>query len=146
MTSVDRVVNAEASDVWAVLADGWLYPLWVVGASRMRQVDEGFPQLGTLLHHSVGAWPVLIDDTTSVVHAVEGKALTLRARAWPAGEALVEIELSPEAGGTRVTMREDAVSGPGALVPAPVRAPLLRWRNVEALRRLALLVENRQSS
>ena len=23
-----------------MLADGWLYPLWVVGASRMREVDD----------------------------------------------------------------------------------------------------------
>ena len=27
------------SAVWAVLADGWLYPVWVVGAARMREVD-----------------------------------------------------------------------------------------------------------
>ena len=45
-----------------------------------------------------------------------------------------------------MTMVEDAVSGPGALVPKPLRDPMLRWRNVEALQRLALLVENRQVS
>jgi hypothetical protein len=110
----------------------------------MREVDRGFPEPGSCLHHSVGTWPVLIDDTTTVVEAVEGKQLTLQARAWPAGEALVEIELVPDTGGTRVTLREDAVSGPGTLLPAPLRAPLLRWRNTEALRRLALLVENRR--
>ena len=34
-------------------------------------------------------------------------------------------------------MTEDAVSGPGVLVPRPVRGLTLKWRNTEALRRLA---------
>jgi hypothetical protein len=38
-------------------------------------------------------------------------------------------------------MREDAVAGPARLVPLPVRAGLIRRRNVEALRRLAYLAE-----
>ena len=146
MTAVDRVVNAEPADVWAVLADGWLYALWVVGAVRMREVDDSWPQVGARLHHSVGTWPVLVDDTTSVVEVEPGRRLLLRARAWPAGEAEVELRLDATSGGTTVTMVEDAVSGPGVLVPSPARATMLRWRNDEALRRLALLAENRQRS
>jgi uncharacterized protein YndB with AHSA1/START domain len=144
VTSVDRVMTAEPADVWAVLADGWLFPLWVVGATRMREVDDTWPQVGSRLHHSVGTWPMLVDDTTTVVEVEPGRRLLLRARAWPAGEAEVELRLDATGGGTAVTMVEDAVSGPGSWVPPPVRSPMLRWRNVEALRRLALLVENRQ--
>ncbi len=146
MATVDRVVEAEQRHVWDVLADGWLYPLWVVGASRMREVDDGWPGHGARLHHSVGSWPMLIDDTTSVSVCEQGRRLVLRARAWPGGEADVDISLAAEDGGTRVTMSEEAVSGPGALVPSPVMDPLLRWRNTESLRRLALVVENRQQS
>ncbi len=146
MTTVDRVVNAEPADVWAVLADGWLYALWVVGAARMREVDDSWPAVGARLHHSVGTWPMLVDDTTSVLEVEPGRRLKLRARAWPAGEAEVELRLDATSGGTAVTMVEDAVSGPGALVPKPLRDPMLKWRNVEALQRLALLVENRQVS
>ena len=146
MTTVDRVVNAEPADVWAVLADGWLYALWVVGAARMREVDDSWPAVGARLHHSVGTWPMLVDDTTSVLEVEPGRRLKLRARAWPAGEAEVELRLDATSGGTTVTMVEDAVSGPGVLVPKPLRDPMLRWRNVEALQRLALLVENRQVS
>ena len=135
---------AGPDDVWAVLADGWLYPLWVVGASRMREVDDAWPEPGARLHHSVGVWPALVDDTTSVVEAVPKRYLRLRARAWPAGEAEVELRLEETPDGTTVTMTEEAASGPGALVPKPAMAPLLTWRNTEALRRLALLVENRQ--
>ena len=139
-------MTAEPADVWAVLADGWLYALWVVGAARMREVDDTWPQVDARLHHSVGTWPMLVDDTTSVVEVEPGRRLLLRVRAWPAGEAEVELRLDATGGGTAVTMVEDAVSGPGAWVPRPLRGPMLRWRNLEALRRLALLVENRQRS
>src|SRR3954454_22959710 len=144
MFSVDRVIHSEPADVWAVLADGWLFPLWVVGASRMREVDQHWPAEGSQLHHSVGSWPLLIDDTTSVTSCAPGKLLSLRARAWPVGEAAVDIELSPDTDGTRVTMSEDVVAGPGLFLPGLVRSPLLRRRNVEALRRLSLVVENRR--
>jgi hypothetical protein len=72
-----------------------------------------------------------------------GKRLVLRARAWPAGEAVVDIELEPDGDGTLVTMREDATVGPGRLVPKPLRAAGLVPRNVESLRRLAFLAEGR---
>jgi uncharacterized protein YndB with AHSA1/START domain len=146
VTTVDRVVNAEPADVWAVLADGWLYALWVVGAARMREVDDTWPAVGARLHHSVGNWPVLIDDNTSVLEVEPGRRLKLRVRAWPAGEGEVELRLDATSDGTVVTMVEDAVAGPGVLVPKPLRDPVLKWRNVEALRRLALVVENRQVS
>ena len=56
------MVRATPADVFAVLADGWLYPSWVVGASRVRGVDGTWPQPGSRIHHSVGVWPLLIDD------------------------------------------------------------------------------------
>ncbi len=146
MTPLRWTVRADPTDVWDVLADGWLYPLWVVGASRMREVDDEWPAPGARLHHSVGSWPLLIDDTTSVVNSQPGRRLELRARAWPAGEAAVDITLTPHPEGTEVAIAEDAVAGPGVLVPGVLRQPLLRWRNQEALRRLALVVENRQRS
>ena len=39
---------------------------WAVGAARIREVDEDWPAVGARIHHSVGAWPVLISDTTVV--------------------------------------------------------------------------------
>ncbi len=138
-----RFVHADPDQVWAVLADGWLYPLWVVGASRMRDVDDRWPEPGSRLHHSVGAWPLLLDDTTEVVESTPGSRLRLRARAWPSGEAGVTIHLRPDGGGTEVVIEEDAESGPASLVPKPLRDPPLGWRNVETLRRLSYLAERR---
>ena len=143
MSTNKRLVHATPDQVWSVLADGWLYPLWVVGASRMREVDAEWPEPGARLHHSVGTWPLLIDDTTEVVESNPGVTLTLRARAWPSGEAGVTLHLRPNGTGTEVVIEEDAESGPATLVPKVLRDPPLRWRNVETLRRLAYLAERR---
>ena len=145
MSTNSRVVAATPEQVWRVLSDGWLYPLWVVGATRMRDVDEHWPAVGAQLHHSVGVWPLTIDDTTEVLAEKPPEMLRLRARAWPGGEAEVELHIAPEDEGSRITIKEDAVKGPGLLVPAPVRHLQLAWRNVEALRRLAYLVERREA-
>ncbi len=138
-----RRMSVTPDRVWTVLSDGWLYPVWVVGASRMREVDDDWPAAGSRLHHSVGVWPALIDDYTEVLESVPNRSLTLRARAWPVGEAHVVINLRPVGDETDVEILEGAVSGPGRLVPQPARAPILKWRNTETLRRLAFLAERR---
>ena len=143
MTTNVRLVEAPAAKVWEVLADGWFYPLWVVGASRCRAVDASWPAVGARIEHSVGLWPLLIDDHTAVVECEPGRMIALRARAWPLGEAGVRITLEDQGGRTRVRIEEDAVSGPGRLIPQPLRGATLKWRNVESLRRLALIAENR---
>jgi uncharacterized protein YndB with AHSA1/START domain len=138
---VRRTIEATPARVWAVLADGWLYPTWVVGASRMRDVDESWPAPGSKLHHSVGVWPLLLDDRTEVIGSVPQKQLRLKAHGWPAGAAEVLIELEPSGSGTAVTIREDAVAGPARLIPGPVRQAGVIPRNKEALRRLGFLAE-----
>ena len=140
--AVEREIAASADDVWAVLEDGWLYPCWVVGASRMRDVDESWPQVGSRLHHSVGNWPLLLNDRTEVLECRPGRLLRLKAHGWPAGAAEVVIEIDPVGpGGAVVRMSEDASNGPATLVPRPLRQLAMVARNREALRRLAFLAE-----
>jgi hypothetical protein len=110
----------------------------------MREVDDAWPAVGSKLHHSVGLWPALINDNTEVTEAVPGRSLTLRARGWPIGEARVVIRLLPVGAETEVRIEEEPVSGPGALVPPPVRGLSLKWRNTETLRRLAYIAERRR--
>ncbi|EGD43792.1 SRPBCC family protein [Nocardioides sp. WG-D5] len=143
MSRNHRLVHASPEHVWEVLSDGWLYPLWVVGASRLRDADKDWPNVGSQLHHSVGVWPLLLDDSTEVLECDPGSRLLLRARGWPIGAAHVEITVEPAGEDTEIAIREQAVAGPGALVPRLVQDPLLTWRNVEALRRLAFIVERR---
>lgn len=141
MRTVRRTTSASPEAVWGVLADGWTYPSWVVGASRMRAVSPDWPRLGATLHHSVGSWPLVRDDETRVQDVEEGRRLVVEAHAQPAGSAAVEIVLVPDGEGTTVEMREDAVSGPSLLVPEPVRQAAIAVRNREALRRMTLLAE-----
>lgn len=143
MTTNSRLVNAYPSEVWDVLSDGWLYPVWVVGAARMREVDEDWPDVGAKLHHSVGLWPMMLDDNTEVLDSSVGRRLTLKARAFPAGAAEVEILLASEGARTRISITEKVVDGPARLIPPPVEAAAMRWRNAETLKRLAYIVEGR---
>lgn len=109
----------------------------------MREVDESWPAAGAVLHHSVGAWPLILNDRTSVTYCDPGRRLDLRARGWPVGEAGVSIRLEDEGAGTRVRIQEDLVNGPGRLVPTSVRHLQLALRNTETLRRLAYVAERR---
>ena len=113
VTTNDCRMDVTPGQVWSVLADGWLYPLWVVGATRVRDVDADWPAKGKQIHHSVGVWPAMIDDTTEVLESEPGHLLRLRARGWPAGEAEVVIRLTSAGPGSHVTIEEDMVSGPG---------------------------------
>ncbi|MFL6165475.1 MAG: SDR family NAD(P)-dependent oxidoreductase [Ornithinibacter sp.] len=141
---VARSVAAPAEAVWAVLADGWFYATWVVGASRVRAVDDQWPQPGSRLHHSFGPWPAVISDATVVEEAQEPHHLVLNAKGWPMGEARVSIDIVPDGPGScTVSLAEDAITGPGKVVPMPVRQAMILPRNREALRRLAYIAEGR---
>ena len=142
--AVQRRLNCSPEQVFAVLRDGWTYPVWVVGASRMRSVDEGWPAPGTKLHHSFGVWPLLLNDTTEVLELDPGHRLVLEAGGWPIGNARVEITVEAAADGSLVSMAEDVSDGPARLVPQPVRVAGIDVRNRETLRRLALLAEGRR--
>jgi hypothetical protein len=136
-----REMKCSPEDVFAVLADGWLYPSWVVGASRIRAVDGTWPAPGSNIHHSFGVWPVLIDDATSVLALRPAEHMELKARAWPTGEGHVTIDVKPRGDGCVVRIIEDAVAGPATIVPKLVRNTGLYYRNTETLRRLAFLAE-----
>lgn len=147
MIETCRIVGTSAKHIFAVLADGWSYSSWVVGAAHIRDVDRGWPAVGSRVHHRVGPWPVQINDIT-VVRAMEpDRLLELDARMWPLGAAVIRMELEPvSAGATRVRMEETLTSGAARLLPRPVQFALLRPRNVEALRRLDDIAVHRESA
>lgn len=141
--TVSRSTTASPAEVFAVLADGWSYPIWVVGASRVRDVEAAWPAQGSRIHHSFGAWPALIDDVSTVLQVEPDRHLRLQAKGHPVGEATVDLLLLPDGDGCRVEIREDATKGPGTLVPLRLRQLGIVPRNVEALRRLCLVAEGR---
>jgi uncharacterized protein YndB with AHSA1/START domain len=137
------VVRAPAEAVFEVLIDPDCYPRWVVGAHRIRDIDEEWPSDGAAFHHSVGVWPFRIDDSTTLVRADRPRLVELRARAWPLGEADVRLDLEQRGDLTRVTIREVPAAGPGLAVwRAPVAA-VTTLRNRVSLARLKDVVEER---
>ncbi|HEX8865164.1 MAG TPA: SRPBCC family protein [Lentzea sp.] len=144
MAEVRLDVEAPVEAVWAVLADGWSYAGWVVGASHIRDVDPGWPEPGTRIHHSVGPWPLVIQDTTEVVRCEPGRLLELDARLWPAGAARITLTLLARSESlTEVRMAERVVRGPSTVLPKFVQDLLLIPRNKESLARLNALAHGR---
>jgi hypothetical protein len=138
-----RIMHCTPEQVFDVLRDGWLYPTWVVGASRMRGQDPSWPAVGSELHHSFGIWPFVIDDTTTVLEVDEPRRLVIEARGWPFGEARVEVDVEPHPHGCRVTLREEFVRGAVSLVPGFLAQPGIWIRNHEGIRRLRWIAEGR---
>ena len=141
MAEVSSHIGVPPSRVFAVLANGWLYSGWVVGTSHMRAVEPDWPQAGSRLFHATGAWPAVVRDETQVEIMVPDRRLVLVARGGPMGEARVDISLTPEGAGTRVTLAETPIAGFGKWVHNALNEQILRRRNVETLARLAVLAE-----
>lgn len=143
MAEVVRIIPASREAVFAVMADPYSYPDWVVGAQRVRSVEGEWPRAGATFHHVVGMFPLHVRDSTSVVEVEDGRCLVLDARARPMGRARVELCLEDTPGGTRVRMIEYPVSGPATLAPGFVVEPSIRKRNHVTLERLERLVTGR---
>jgi uncharacterized protein YndB with AHSA1/START domain len=141
MSRNTRLLRCTPEDVFRVFENGWLFPSWVVGASRMRDVGEDWPHPGSQLHHSFGTWPALIDDATEVLEYEPPRRFVLKARGWPIGEARVTIHVKAHDEGAIVRIQEEAIAGPGTLIPAPILDVPLQLRNAETLHRLAYLAE-----
>lgn len=133
----------EPAAVFATLADGWSYAGWVVGNSHIRAVDDDWPAMGSRIHHSAGAWPVQVEDTTKVLDVEPDRMLLLEAHLLRLGTAHIRITLTPNATGTSITMAERLVAGVAGILPVPVQKLLLTGRNRETVRRLSDLARPR---
>ena len=144
--TVTRDIRASRRQVWDVMADGWTYSQWVVGNSRMRAVDPHWPAPGSRILHSIGVWPVVINDETVVEKSVPLEELVLHAKGRPFGGARVILRLSDIPDGCRIEMEEFPVSGPGSILPDRL-SDLAAWpRNRETLWRLGAAAERMKPS
>ena len=143
MAHNDVFIPAPPEDVFAVLADATLYAQWVVGAQTIRAADESWPEPGSQFHHTVGAGPLTIDDSSEVEEVDPPRLLVLKVRARPAGVGRVRLTLTPEDGGTRVVMEESAISGAADMVPDKLLDVTISPRNQASLDRLHDLVLER---
>ena len=142
--TVERNIAASREEVWAVIADGWTYSQWVVGNSRMRAVDPNWPHVGSTIQHSVGVWPLLLDDVTLVEDCQPLQQLVLLAKGRPFGKARITLRLFDlDGGGCRIEMAEVPVGAPLGWVPKRIALAAAFPRNRECTARLAAIAERR---
>ena len=147
-TIVTGLVPASASmpsatSLFAHLADPLTYPNWLVGAQRIRSVDDDWPRPGSQFHHRVGVGPLTLDDDTTVVSVSTPDELVLRASLGPLGTALIRFTLE---GSTPTTVYFDEAPDSGLL--KLIGRTIGRWalkptawgRNEASLRRLSELL------
>jgi hypothetical protein len=139
-----RLIKAGPDRVFAVLADGWTYSDWVVGTAHIRDVDAGWPNPGSEIHHKAGPWPLSIRDRSTSLECEPGRMLLLKVRLWPLGAGLARFVLDPAGPeATRVTIIEQFTEGPLIGLRNKINDLALHYRNRESLRRLADLAERR---
>jgi uncharacterized protein YndB with AHSA1/START domain len=129
-------------DVFAVLGDGHRYADWVVGAKRVRAVDDTWPEPGSRFHHEFGVGPLAIKDSSTVLSIDPPRQVVLEVRALPAGKARVTLTITPgEGGGSEVLMEEVPTGGPAKSIDSWPLRRLTMLRNVESLKRLRRVVD-----
>jgi hypothetical protein len=141
--TVKRDTRASRQQVWNVIADGWTYSQWVVGNSRMRAVDAAWPAVGSKIHHTIGIWPVVINDETVVESCTPAEELVLIAKGRPFGGARITLRLYDIPNGCRIEMAEVPLGGPLNWVPRRLALAAAFPRNRECTWRLAAHAERR---
>jgi uncharacterized protein YndB with AHSA1/START domain len=140
-------INVPKARVFDVLTDVESYPSWLVGAQRIRAVDDSWPQDGTSFHHTVGAGPLRVNDKTTIIDRVEPSELRLRAGIGP---SIVRFDLHGSDGSTRVAFSEVPDSGLVRLGWKTFGRPLMRlgiWgRNTVSLEQLKDYLESGSST
>ena len=136
-------VDASPDAVFDVLADAESYAEWVVGASQIRAVEGDWPEPGTKFHHTQGAFGIGLKDSTTSIASNRPRQLVIEVRFRPFMIGKVEFRLRPRGRGTHVTMIEYPIGGPVAKINNPLIDRALWARNVETLRRLRRLSEQR---
>ncbi len=139
-------IDGTPAEVFALLANPYTYEHWVVGCDDIRGVEGEWPAVGSVFHHTVGAGPIKVKDTTKVLEVEPDRRLVIEARARPAGVAKVTFTLEPQEGGTLVTIEEHPVRGVAKTIHNPGQDMLIHLRNAETLRRLDQQVRERRAN
>jgi len=127
--------------VFAVVTDGWRYADWVVGAKRVRAVDDTWPEPGSHFHHEVGVGPFTVRDSTELAAIDPPHRIVLIVKVRPGGMGRVTVSVAPRDGGSEVLIEEVLVSGPALVLDSWLFRRITMLRNLEALKRLRRIVD-----
>jgi uncharacterized protein YndB with AHSA1/START domain len=126
-------------EVFDHITDPWEYPKWLLGASKMRRVDDSWPAVGSNFHHTVGWGPMKVSDRSEIVEIDPPRKLVLYVKATPLVQGKVTFTLEEVDGGTLLTLQEEPALPIGNLV-RPVLDPATHARNKRSLHQLADLM------
>ena len=143
MAFTSRIMAAPARDVFTVLTDPYSYPKWLIGTSKIRDVDAAWPAVGSCFHHGVGVGPLRLPDSTQVETIETDKVLKLRVRARPFILATASFILVDSGPSCVVMLEEEPKLRMLGNLVLPLFDPLTHVRNHESLRRLGELVDER---
>jgi len=129
--------------VFAVLADPRTYPDWLIGANRIRALDDDWPRPGSRFHHTVGMWPVHINDHSELEAFDPPRSMRLSVRATALVRATVTISVRGDESSSIVCIAEEPRAGLVGEVVRPALDPVTHLRNHASLRRLARVVRER---
>lgn len=140
-----REIKAPPEEVFAVLADPYSYPDWLIGAANIRDADHNWPSPGTVFHHTVGIRPFAIPDVTRVVDVEPFRSLRLSVRARPLVAAEVLFTLVGDGERCTVSIEEEPTLRILGNVVRPLVDPVIHHRNHRSLERLERVVLRRRA-
>jgi uncharacterized protein YndB with AHSA1/START domain len=143
MAVVNVLIRRPPAQVWDVLADGYAYAEWVVGTREIRAVDDGWPEVGTAIHYTVGLGPLGFRGKTIVRRIEPGRQLGLEADGGPLGTARIVIELLEWGDDTVVILDEHPLRGTAYRLHNAMSDAVLLLRGRPMVQNLARLVEKR---
>jgi uncharacterized protein YndB with AHSA1/START domain len=143
VTTTERFMPVPPDAVWDTLADPAAYADWVVGSRAIRGADDGWPQAGTRLAHTLGIGPLTIRDETESLEARMPRRLRMIAHARPLGSAQVTMDITPQPGGALVRITERPAGALSLLELNPLFRLATRVRNGWSLERLEHLALER---
>jgi uncharacterized protein YndB with AHSA1/START domain len=129
-------------EVFEHLLNPWEYPKWLLGASKMRDVDDHWPAVGSNFHHRVGFGPLKVDDTSEVLECDRPHRLVLKVRATPIVQGIVTFTVVPTPeGGSVLSLQEEPALRIGGLL-RPALDPATHARNRRSLKQFADLMHS----
>jgi carbon monoxide dehydrogenase subunit G len=119
-TAATKPTVATPAQVWSLLSDGHRYADWVHGTKEIRDVDAGWPEVGTAIHYTAGIGRLTYKGETTVRLCEPERQLELEVHAWPVGTVRVNVVIEPSDQGSIVTLDEHPLRGPARLMLNPL--------------------------
>lgn len=145
LTSQALNTSASPDQVWRVLANGWLFPSWAIGATQVCKVDGDWPSADSRLQHAIGRGLFALRSETRVLASRPARMLKVLTEGWPSGGSELTVTVIPAETGTSLRLEELVVAPTNGLAPI-VNTMLLQWRTTQALRGLDLLARSVEPS